>query len=85
MSLTWKTIHSDTALDGILFKHKLEQQIIKANLSGSPQPLCLLIATVTCTHNALTSGLDQLSSPLNHGICVKKQPNNNNKKTMQKI
>lgn len=39
MSLTWKTTHSDTALDGILFKRKLEQQIIKANLSGSPQPL----------------------------------------------
>lgn len=84
MSLTWKTTHSDTALAGILFKHKLEQQIIKANLSGSPQPLCLLIATVTCTHNALTSALDQLSSPLNYGICVKKQPNNN-KKNMQKI
>lgn len=40
----------------------------KTNLSGSPQPLCLLIATITCTHNALTSGLDQLSTPLNYGI-----------------
>lgn len=57
MPLIWKTTYSDTAFDLILFKPKFKQQFIKANPNGPPQPQCLLLVKITCTHRALTSCL----------------------------